>query len=607
MSSSTIIKLRQEEASKVYQNGHYSVNLNRPIKILKGDTISFKSCFLDTQSEGGQIIKILNDRIVKITGVRYLTNIKYDNLSDRDTGTAGGGYKKYEPTNALNPGGGSPDLRGTGDGLKYFQCTGTAIPVGSARWTSVTISAQGHKSFIKPTTFKFKYTDLNGTTRHVSFHRGIDLSAGTTFYTNTKHKDKGIVVLGESVELIKPVGKKLKEQGVYELKINYGTVPANNGDTYLEPLYQTFQTTISKGNYTPGVLSQIITDRISKINAGGEIGNTNDASGNINNLYPFKSAFVTTAKQSKNEALLAGKDIVFCCEDGEKVLGFDTTTMVANNQDHILGAVETVLNYDEDTSKVRFGMLHTPIYVGATAGQNDGSPGAEYVGATGKIAVQAGGFMITDLTDDSDDGDFWTSQLGFDGSIFGQFGEAENTITTTTNSVFTNIGLTVHPIVVQSTGEGLTTTGAFKGLDLPVQKSDNFLQPDPADSVATDVTDSLYGHKLFNGGFTNEGFYLIELDNITQDMVGSSIPNFTGGSNTDSSKIQAIVGNYYSNGNFLQAAADAGIPYVHNSETPLLLSTVSVRVLKPNMALPDINELGEKNTVFMEINPASSP
>ena len=66
MSSSTIIKLRQNEASYVEQNGSFKTTLNNPITIEKGDIIQFKNCFLDTSTD---IIKLDQDKNIKITGV----------------------------------------------------------------------------------------------------------------------------------------------------------------------------------------------------------------------------------------------------------------------------------------------------------------------------------------------------------------------------------------------------------------------------------------------------------------------------------------------------------------------------------------------------------
>ena len=83
MSSSTIIKLRQKDASYVEQNGSFKTTLNNPLTIEKGDVVQFKNCFLDTSTD---IIKVDSPIDIKITGVRYITNTKEDNLANRFDG-----------------------------------------------------------------------------------------------------------------------------------------------------------------------------------------------------------------------------------------------------------------------------------------------------------------------------------------------------------------------------------------------------------------------------------------------------------------------------------------------------------------------------------------
>jgi hypothetical protein len=69
----------------------------------------------------------------------------------------------------------------------------------------------------------------------------------------------------------------------------------------------------------------------------------------------------------------------------------------------------------------------------------------------------------------------------------------------------------------------------------------------------------------------------------------------------DSRSIQAIVGSYYSNGNFTESGSESSIVYEHTSETPLILSELETRILLPNMNKPDPNQLGDRNTIFLEI------
>ena len=58
MSKSTIIKLRQTDASFVQQNGSFKTTLSQPISIEKGDVVQLKNAFLDTSTD---VIKLDND------------------------------------------------------------------------------------------------------------------------------------------------------------------------------------------------------------------------------------------------------------------------------------------------------------------------------------------------------------------------------------------------------------------------------------------------------------------------------------------------------------------------------------------------------------------
>ena len=83
MSKSTIIKLRQNDASFVQQNGSFKTTLSQPITIAKGDVVQLKNAFLDTSTD---VIKLDNDTDIVISGVRYITNTKEDNMLNRSFG-----------------------------------------------------------------------------------------------------------------------------------------------------------------------------------------------------------------------------------------------------------------------------------------------------------------------------------------------------------------------------------------------------------------------------------------------------------------------------------------------------------------------------------------
>ena len=79
-------------------------------------------------------------------------------------------------------------------------------------------------------------------------------------------------------------------------------------------------------------------------------------------------------------------------------------------------------------------------------------------------------------------------------------------------------------------------------------------------------------------------------------MVGGS----DGGITTTSNQVQAVCGKFYTQGNFLQDTGQGSVVYQHRGE-PQLLSDMSVTVRNANMTLPEVHDLGNKNSIFLEL------
>ena len=584
MSSSTIIKLRQNEASFVEQNGSFKTTLNNPITIDKGDIIQFKNCFLDTSTD---IIKLDQDKEIKITGVRYITNTKEDNLGNRSSGVAGG-VKFYEPVASYTG-------AGNGDGKKYFESVTATAVNGDEHAVSCTYNLASNATRIKKT----------------DFHEPFSFRGTRTFFFNNKHQDKGISCRGTSVRLIKPTKKEAHENGINfdSIVINYGAVAPVNGETYLIPKTRTFTHTLPAVLYAPGEIAQILTDEMSRADSNGAIGN-NPAIGNANALFPVNSAFLGTIGQIANDDNLDNTNTKFVAEDGSLIMaynvgggGANSQLDIPNGEDAYVGASETILEFDEETNKMRFKALHTPLFVAQTsATASDGVAGAQFIGTTGITALQYSGFVIQNL----EPAEFWYNQLGVSNEIMPTFNDetAKLTLTESGNPMGAGLptGTAVNVKSVSQVKEGITTTGAFESLDLALKTDKNFMQPLRTGEVATDVTSTLFFDKIFNTGFAEDGFFLISIGGILQDLRGSIETNFSGmAPNQDSRSIQAIVGSYYSNGNFTQAGAESSITYEHKNDIPLVLSELECRILLPDMQKPDLSQLGDRNCVFLEV------
>ena len=95
----------------------------------------------------------------------------------------------------------------------------------------------------------------------------------------------------------------------------------------------------------------------------------------------------------------------------------------------------------------------------------------------------------------------------------------------------------------------------------------------------------------------DEGYYLLDIGvKFPQKMIGG----FEGADQTTSNKIQAVIGKFYTAGNFLQSQGQGEIVYTHVGE-PQMVNDLSVRVLHPDFSTPSNEELGPLNSVFLEI------
>ena len=84
------------------------------------------------------------------------------------------------------------------------------------------------------------------------------------------------------------------------------------------------------------------------------------------------------------------------------------------------------------------------------------------------------------------------------------------------------------------------------------------------------------------------------------DMPQKLIGGFDGDNMTTSNKVQAILGKYFTSGNFLQSQGSGEILYTHVGE-PQLIRDLNVRIVHPDFSSPLPNELGDKNSVFLEV------
>ncbi len=90
---------------------------------------------------------------------------------------------------------------------------------------------------------------------------------------------------------------------------------------------------------------------------------------------------------------------------------------------------------------------------------------------------------------------------------------------------------------------------------------------------------------------------------IPQEMIGGVLKD---GARTGSNKVQSIITKYFTSGNFLQDTGTGSVVYTHHGETQML-NDFDVKIVHPDFSVPLNDELGDKNSVFLEVIKAVKP
>lgn len=198
------------------------------------------------------------------------------------------------------------------------------------------------------------------------------------------------------------------------------------------------------------------------------------------------------------------------------------------------------------------------------------------------------GFRNEQLTIDTSSGVFlydlqprslWFDKMGFDASILtptSLTGSVQNFATTGSSFVGQDASLLEAKTYPMSLTTGINKTGYFTGVDLLIQKNNLYSKIDAAggQDVETTTPVGLDGRPLLAAG-DDQPFYSIEMSGINnQDLMGQPYNN---------SLIQALVGKYYSQGNFTESESD-GIQYIHKGE-PLTIQSIRTRILNTQLEL----------------------
>ena len=572
MEKSTILKLRQQEASFIETNGSFSTTLQQKVLLEEGDVVKLHSAFIDTTTES--IISIPDPIEISLTCIKYFDNA-VNNTPFAYTA--------------------SPLPATAGDilGAKYISCY--LDTVGGANTVQPLISIKivpvhhGPGRQYGGGNIYYKYLSPNGSGVY------IDGSIYIRPYSTTK--DPRGVDIGINVLMGPSVGGK--PQYVWNpdgqgLPFNVGgsgtgaaTIgPSVAGQKIAIPFERTFTFTLAAGVYSPAEIAQIVTDRCSELNSGGPISGT--GANYPNGPYAVNSAFCTTLTELGEAIPVSNTELCFVRE-GDQAYSTTTPVLLPNPplpvslaDDILLGTNNFSLNYDPNLKKLNFDLIHTPYQV---AVNSVWVPGITYPNVSDQPETSYSGIAFTKLEPES----FW-QKLGFLEMPI-NFSYDPDPVVLTDNTK-------VHvPFVTLTPGTNITQQ--YLGIDTIWNKAiaNPFYKVFIGD-VETALTTPVVSTRTFNDVINDEGYYFIDVGiKLPQTLIGGA---GTGDLNANSNRVQAIVGKFYTSGNYLQVGSDSAILYQHVGQ-PQLLNDLTCRILHADMTVPENLEIGPKNSIFLEL------
>jgi len=630
MEKSTIIKLRQTEANEVDENGSFRVNLTNGITLEEGDEVRVHSVILDTATES---VISLPEPVDVVMGVaKYNRNYIAGWNGNLPVTFPGGVNFNPDPLPYQ-----LPDLKNEIACVRHTM-PGNCFEIG---WIVVQITQDRkvprfttHWEYQQPVTGETKtYPITIGPFKardHLSKNILVPLGAGGWITGNKSFKNV------DSQKTLRKHGVRpfLEEQQVpgqqggagekdIDLFGNGGYVWANNGQPIVtsEKLLTLFEEdctfTIPAGVYEPPEIAQIVNDNMTKIDSLGSIGNDFGSK-----IYPINNPFLApiTQIQDKVSKITDTPDLVFIPETlsgvgasvpasillppGGGGVGSAPTQLT---DDRYIGASQMSMNYDENLNKLNFDALHMPCFVGTIDGTSGNispaygtaTPGIAYPGKAidgttdlpAEPQVSNGGAFFTKL----EPTEFWRT-LGFNDILVSPTYDSD--VITLTD------GDEVRPLLF-NLELGKNIVGALPSVDVVTQKSSGFnaLVPKITDTINS-FTTPILATRRFNEVLNDEGYYLLEIGfKLPQQMIGGHLNN---NSQTGSNRVQSIITKYFTSGNFLQDTGSGSVVYTHQGE-PQMLNDFDVKIVHPDFSVPLNDELGDKNSVFLEVIKAVKP
>ncbi len=587
--------------------GNFSAVLQEPLYLEKGDSIRMKSAFLSDITANQNTVVFPQELTVTFYIARYFRDWgSYEVTSNYNTRVRGGI-------------GGNRQLFSNKD---FVLCESTtASDTQNVQSLSLRVDSDKLKSI------KFEHMDFSIGYFAPSSEHGGKQTAYINFRASRKEitrrvvegsgpdKGKSVIILDNSFQtesgklgfprnaildtfqggpqftLFKSeteFGRKRKRNHIFTgLRIAESTAGNADGEsTILFPWRRPLTIKIPKNEsgYMPEELTSIINEQIQAVVT------------NQQHEYPVNSGTNNPLLGTRNEAVTAlGSNPYFISTDGTEYRQLSVNQWIGTNAFAII--------YRDDLQKYQIAQTHLPIY----SAQSDGVLQLQRINEDGTginyTANKAGGIII----ESTDPPDFLQSYFSFKPDIFGVFTKSDKV---TMNNKAGDPVLSLPDIIVPKIDliEGVNVTGHYVNLDSLINKSGTSFEtpilnlrldtgtPPTANAITQSFIAETEMHSIIGETVSNvqsgEGYYQIEISMpVNSDIRGQDNKN---------NKIQGIVGRYYSKDSYTSSVEGEGsIPYVHQTDDPLVLNSFKVRILNPSGV--QMEGLQNDNTIFLEV------
>lgn len=634
MSSTTILQLRQDEATDVSKNGSFKTLLDFPITIDEGDEVVIKSVFLDTTVEDEGIIAVNDNLTLTMSCMMYLQNYVTDQkaaFGTEDPAAPTTQLRTYGPTAVAVGDRAAPEETGDNNlwwlGQTYQSTNEIYWVVESISWEPTHPWNATHR--VRKMDIHYEYTGVIPNKPQSVGQVHIPPMRASHF-SDYNPRPVGITCTGTAdapnfIITTPDYDMEIRNINPASIKIN-AIKQTSTGSHQVVPQIFNFTFDLEAGNYTPQELGKAITNKVNNLEKNGNVYGETDSS---QDKYPVNSPFLTTVVQNdfkiKAEGLAATPayvtDQVFVSStlgvfnpklDGKLYFSYPVNNMVNNAQadpyrpemDRFVGTNEIAIEFDDGEQKLKVTAQHFPIYNNLTevATANDALPAVAY-----NITETAADFEVTTGLVTRYSGIAWTSLTAIDKktkkptSFWNDIGFTNMCVQPTSKGIRMDYGGVVpsedNSFTVTAT-DGVNITGGYAGLDVPVVKNNITYTTPYANNtqisyVGTSITSSLFANRVFNSAPESEGYYLIEIGtNFKQEFIGGSATYMSG--------IQSIVNRYFTQNSFTSDQGAGSISYIHSGVSQTL-TEFNIRVLNPNFMVPAETQLGPKNTIFIQV------